>query len=396
MKLFFLGFLLIGQVVIQTEGSIIGSCFGKACETIKSFIRCCAAYAPSPPAIFKNKGIPQEYIPKGTWSPKLSRPSSNPAIANQPAPAPSSAAPSPVEKTPTSSPAQETQTQSADEEIIPIQLEENKDICLKETCEPLSEAEIKTARGLVIQSYMCSYEKGIRDRTIPFMRGIIMPLRQTDPMKDTWSPDYYPVKSLCMKLHNDLRQKHHAEPLAFNWNAVTANFLQSRIDRMAADHAEKLSKSIAKYGEDINMRSDNTQSENVYYTYSQWAGYSAEEVLTMAIQSWYAQSKNYKDYGQPNPYTWSKKNIDQFTAMVWRSSVSMGLGMSKYTDKSTNLTYYVVVVNYFPPGNIRGQYHINVKAENDTIIEDLPPITTWEPLLSGRQFKFMNLLQKQL
>ena len=57
------------------------------------------------------------------------------------------------------------------------------------------------------------------------------------------------------------------------------------------------------------------------------------------------------DFRTPRP----NGRINQFTQLVWKSSREIGVGVA--TSQSGE---HHVVVNYYPPGNIPGQYRSNV------------------------------------
>lgn len=77
-----------------------------------------------------------------------------------------------------------------------------------------------------------------------------------------------------------------------------------------------------------------------------------------AVDSWYAENSNY-DYAtgkqiDPDP----NKAIGHFTALVWKNTTKIGVGRVAGQGKEWWETY--IVANFSPPGNMEGQYVMNV------------------------------------
>uniref|UniRef100_A0A8D8WBB3 Pathogenesis-related protein 1A n=1 Tax=Cacopsylla melanoneura TaxID=428564 RepID=A0A8D8WBB3_9HEMI len=140
------------------------------------------------------------------------------------------------------------------------------------------------------------------------------------------------------------------------------------IHSVAHAHATKLARDIALWG-DAYLK-HNTElakknwGENLYSTESDFDGRPPATVVRKGIESWHIENLRYEYYGHKNanildPIT------GHFTALVWRASRRMGLGIVKFRNKTTERTHYVVVCYYDPAGNVRRLYHQNVIRENE-------------------------------
>ncbi len=73
----------------------------------------------------------------------------------------------------------------------------------------------------------------------------------------------------------------------------------------------------------------------------------------MATQEWYTQYKWY-DYARPG----LDINTFCFTQVVWKSSNKIGFGIA--TGFKDNFTCVLIVANYYPRGNVIGEFNENV------------------------------------
>lgn len=60
-------------------------------------------------------------------------------------------------------------------------------------------------------------------------------------------------------------------------------------------------------------------------------------------------------YNENVNYDYKNEKPSNFTKMIWKKSILIGFGMQKTSDNK-----YVVVIRYFPPGNILGEFSKNV------------------------------------
>ena len=142
-------------------------------------------------------------------------------------------------------------------------------------------------------------------------------------------------EALCA--HNELRAKHNSPPLILNPNLTT----------LAQNHSELLAKEgILNYS---NNKLENKKiGENLFMSKMKCTG---EEVSLY----WY---KGIKYYDFQNLNNIEKEETKNFTQLIWKSTKEVGFGVS--TDKKGN---FYVVANYFPCGNIKGQYKDNVLSD---------------------------------
>ncbi|XP_030374314.1 Golgi-associated plant pathogenesis-related protein 1-like [Scaptodrosophila lebanonensis] len=133
-----------------------------------------------------------------------------------------------------------------------------------------------------------------------------------------------------LKKHNEYRDKHNVPHLK----------LDKRLSEECADYA----KQCTTQHESEYSTSNGKYSENLC-THKESRGSCEAE--------WYRESFYY-NYERPR----ISNTTRSFTAMIWKSSTHLGVGVSK-TDGET-----ITVVRYRPPGNIYGQFIKNVPPPN--------------------------------
>ena len=77
---------------------------------------------------------------------------------------------------------------------------------------------------------------------------------------------------------------------------------------------------------------------------------NSAEAAMAAVESWYAEEALY-DYSNP-VFT---NEAGHFTALVWVATKQIGFGVAR-----TSSGQWLVVANFDPPGNFRGQFAENV------------------------------------
>uniref|UniRef100_A0A8R1V3Z0 SCP domain-containing protein n=1 Tax=Pristionchus pacificus TaxID=54126 RepID=A0A8R1V3Z0_PRIPA len=131
--------------------------------------------------------------------------------------------------------------------------------------------------------------------------------------------------------HNQYRAKHRAAPLRFD----------ETLNKSAQAYAEKLAKEDKGLAHSDSARSGK-HGENLYC--------ASGHPPTDSSRAWYSEIANYNFVaGKFAP------NTGHFTALVWKSSSSLGLGIAQSKSGKT-----FVVAQYSPPGNRAGQYVENV------------------------------------
>lgn len=142
-----------------------------------------------------------------------------------------------------------------------------------------------------------------------------------------------PIESInipiALNYINRFREMHQVEPLIHDREItkVSTEWAQTIIDTGKFEH------STTDYG------------ENIAYTYSP----NHYNSFVRATNMFYNEVK---DYNYSNPVF--GYNTGHFTQLVWSSSKKIGIGMV------SNDTITVLVLNFFPHGNVGGQFVNNV------------------------------------
>ncbi|RQX10604.1 serine protease [Micromonospora ureilytica] len=90
-----------------------------------------------------------------------------------------------------------------------------------------------------------------------------------------------------------------------------------------------------------------------------WAGASTGATAgsgIAAVDSWYSEISNY-DFATGKAID-STKAIGHFTALVWKNTTKLGVG--RVAGQGTKWWETYIVANFSPPGNMGGQYVMNV------------------------------------
>ena len=140
--------------------------------------------------------------------------------------------------------------------------------------------------------------------------------------------------------HNVLRKKHSAGSLTKL--ADIAKLAQVTADKCKA--AQTLQHSGTSYN-------GQWMGQNLYVI-----GGAAPTGAGVA-DSWYSENKDY-DYATGKGKT-ANAMIGHFTQLVWKASKQIGCAVATGTWSGYNPSYFVCC-NYFPGGNVQGQYTTNV------------------------------------
>lgn len=142
--------------------------------------------------------------------------------------------------------------------------------------------------------------------------------------------------------HNAYRKKHKVSALTYN----------GQIAKVAQAWASKLIGSLAQGGR-LQHRPNNKYGENL------WMGrgykFNDEEAVNTAVKAWYDEIRIYKPYFGREPSMSNFAEYGHFTQVVWKNTARLGMGIARKNGT------IVVVANYDPPGNYKGQYVKNVK-----------------------------------
>lgn len=160
-----------------------------------------------------------------------------------------------------------------------------------------------------------------------------------DGFTDRTSPDFQ--HEVLTKI-NELRARHGSAPLT--------------LDPELTDYAKSRASFMAEQDELTHAGLRSGTGEN-----GSWAGAPygpAAGSGTDAVNSWYQEMTNY-DFAKGQPIDPDPtKPIGHFTALVWKNTTKLGIGRVAGQGKQYWETY--IVANFAPPGNMRGEYVINV------------------------------------
>jgi uncharacterized protein YkwD len=144
--------------------------------------------------------------------------------------------------------------------------------------------------------------------------------------------DLVAFRAAALKQHNVYRARHGAPPLV----------LSSQLNDVAQHYVEQLARTNKL------VHSGNTHfGENLYAFGSSGQALLRPEAV---VDRWYNEIQNYH-FDKPGFYM----GTGHFTQLVWQSSKELGMGIARAADG----TWYVVA-NYSPPGNVPGQFPMNV------------------------------------
>ena len=161
-----------------------------------------------------------------------------------------------------------------------------------------------------------------------FAENVFPPLdyNKTDKDKDPLEK----IREELLTAHNNYRKKHAVGSLSRN----------SSIEAIAQEYSEKLA-STYTFGHSYNMYNGKPLGENLY------SSSTIPDGISVAMD-WYEE---YVDYDFKSDYI---PGTGHFTQIVWKESQYLGCGLGSSEG------YYVVTCNYFPMGNIVGNFSQNV------------------------------------
>lgn len=137
-----------------------------------------------------------------------------------------------------------------------------------------------------------------------------------------------------LKCHNEFRKKHNVPEMKLN----------DILNQCAQEWANTLSRD-----DRFQHRPNCMYGENLYCLWSSDA--NAQANPKEVCRSWYDEIKQYTFGTEPRGIM----NAGHFTQLVWKSSIELGVGVSK-----TNKGKVIVVCNYHPRGNVIGEFTRNV------------------------------------
>lgn len=148
--------------------------------------------------------------------------------------------------------------------------------------------------------------------------------------------DLETLRKQILQNHNYHRKRHQVDGLKRNFE----------IEKIAQNYSEYI---VSKGGikPSGNAYKNNTLGENIFY-----AWFSLDPVLngTDISDGWYSQVNNY-NFSNPDDTPIFKS----FSQLVWKSTEEIGCGAACSSDN-----WCSVICNYYPSGNIEGQFASNV------------------------------------
>ena len=170
---------------------------------------------------------------------------------------------------------------------------------------------------------------------------LLLALVSCKNLRDLASFDFNTFYDALVKRHNTLRKKHSAASL-------TKLAAIAKLAQTTADGCKK-AKGLVHSGTSYNGK---WMGQNLYVAGGKIP--TGDEVAN----SWYAENSNY-NYSTGKAKDTSKA-IGHFTQLVWVGSKQIGCAVATGEWAGYNPSYFVCC-NYFPGGNVQGQYTKNVK-----------------------------------
>jgi len=162
---------------------------------------------------------------------------------------------------------------------------------------------------------------------------------------DCWKTEDFQVVGL--ELHNKYRSLHGVSNLT----------LDEELCRLAQEWADI---SVLEEQNPLPKRPYNPR--DIWYWQSQDSMVFYDEINPVAqmqilIDHWYGESTNFNfTSGRVFQTGDLQSPVEHFTAMIWKASKILGIGLARSTD----LKRMVLVAYYFPPGNKEGSFVENV------------------------------------
>ena len=169
---------------------------------------------------------------------------------------------------------------------------------------------------------------------------ILLALATCNNLRNLANFDFSTFYTNLVNRHNELRKKHNAGALTKLADIAT----------LAQETADKC-KSAGGLQHSGNSYNGQWMGQNLYVMGG------ATPTGAQVADSWYSENKDYNyDTGK------AKTNgavIGHFTQLVWKASKQIGCAVAIGSWSGYNPSYYVCC-NYFPGGNVLGQYTTNV------------------------------------
>jgi len=135
----------------------------------------------------------------------------------------------------------------------------------------------------------------------------------------------------ALKAHNQYRAKHGVPKLILN-------------DKLC-EVAQAWAAHIGEKGV-MEHSTSSDYGENIYWSSEDPADVNGEE----AVEDWYSEIKDF-DWGTMKYH----RRTGHFTQIIWKETVELGIAKAEGKDGTT-----YVVANYYPAGNVTGEYKNNI------------------------------------
>lgn len=156
-----------------------------------------------------------------------------------------------------------------------------------------------------------------------------------NPKKSGTASDSHFTKE-CLGALNSCRSIHSVPSLKYSRD----------IERVAQEWADHLARTNGfSHNPNANYKGQNL-GENIA---SRWSSNREDYPGAQPVEQWYKEIDRY-DFK-----TYSGPKTGHFTQVVWKGSKEVGIGRAQSNDGT-----WIVVANFFPPGNYVGQHESNV------------------------------------
>ncbi|KAH7035995.1 CAP domain-containing protein [Microdochium trichocladiopsis] len=147
------------------------------------------------------------------------------------------------------------------------------------------------------------------------------------------------LKRTVLKQHNRARALHGAAKL--KWSNELAGIAQSHTNTCVFSH-----KIDGDYGQNIGWASAASGGDDD----------AVNEMADMITDAWYGEVSKFTEYGASTPNTARLGEWGHFTQVVWNATTEVGCAYSTCNAGAAHM----FICNYSPPGNVGGQYAVNV------------------------------------
>lgn len=139
------------------------------------------------------------------------------------------------------------------------------------------------------------------------------------------------------------------EPASATTLTEAHNQYRSEVGVPALQGSEPLARSAQAWADQL-AATNTFRHSGSRYGENLWKGTAGAYSLTERVGSWAAEKRNFRNGTFPNVSTtgnWA--DVGHYTQMIWKNTTEVGCGLA------TGNGWDVLVCQYNPPGNVRGQ-----------------------------------------